>query len=376
MSSAQQPPVRLYSLDVLRGFAALAIVFWHWQHFFYFEGRPVPSFSISQEPLYSIFFIGYHNGGCAVDLFFILSGFIFYWLYSGQIARRGTSAGKFFVRRFSRLYPLHLLTLLAVAVLQFAYGRVAHTYFVYPCNDTYHFVLNLLCASSWGFEKGYSFNAPFWVVSVEILMYGLFFIMCRLLPVRIMVVLITSLIGFVAAKKGFPHVGRGLGSFFLGGCVYFTYAWLVRTGCGRRVLRWLLPAAAALWIVTSVGIWRDWTLGTQRMDDYFASLFPAAVLFPLTILTLALMETERGPLGRRVSVLGDISYSTFLIHFPLQLFFVTIAGWIGLERSIFYSPYMLFVFFAVLLTLSFASFRCVERPAQQYIRSRVLNPGP
>jgi peptidoglycan/LPS O-acetylase OafA/YrhL len=28
-------PTRFYSLDVLRGLAALAVVLYHWQHFFY-----------------------------------------------------------------------------------------------------------------------------------------------------------------------------------------------------------------------------------------------------------------------------------------------------------------------------------------------------
>ena len=105
-----------------------------------------------------------------------------------------------------------------------------------------------------------------------------------------------------------------------------------------------------------------------------APTYSAAVLFPLTILTLALIETRRGTLGRRISFVGDISYSSYLLHFPLQLSIATIAISIGVERSIFYSPIVIAGFFAVLLAVSYASFRYFERPAQRYIRDHWLTP--
>ena len=197
MTAAQPYPKRFYSLDVLRGLAALSIVFWHWQHFFFLGGKP-PSFAGNQQPLFNIFFIFYNKGYFAVDLFFSLSGFIFYWLYSSQISNREILGKDFFILRFSRLYPLHLLTLLWVAALHILFANVANTYFVYPYNDAYHFFLNLALASSWGLEKGYSFNGPVWSVSVEVLLYALFFLMCRLLPVRTVVMAGISLAGFLS----------------------------------------------------------------------------------------------------------------------------------------------------------------------------------
>ena len=64
------------------------------------------------------------------------------------------------MRRFSRLYPLHFATLLFVAAAFLAFGP-----YIYE-SDAYHFVLNVLLASSIGFEKGYSFNGPSWSISV------------------------------------------------------------------------------------------------------------------------------------------------------------------------------------------------------------------
>jgi len=152
---------RFYSLDVLRGVAALAIVFWHWQHFHWVHGVPLV------RPMERIFFLFYGGGWLAVYLFFTLSGFVFFWLYAKDVANRRVSARDFFVLRFSRLYPLYLATLLAAALGHFAFRRLSGTDFVYRFNDGYHFLLNLGMASSWGLEKGNSFNGPARTISVE-----------------------------------------------------------------------------------------------------------------------------------------------------------------------------------------------------------------
>lgn len=109
---------RFYSLDVLRGLAALSVVFWHWQHFF-FTGTNIGTFDVARFPFYEWVSVLYTKGLLAVDLFFSLSGFIFYWLYSERVSEGQVSPGNFAFLRFSRHYPLHFATLLVVAVVQF-----------------------------------------------------------------------------------------------------------------------------------------------------------------------------------------------------------------------------------------------------------------
>ena len=169
---------RFHSLDALRGLAALSVVFWHWQHFFYGSEGLASSFERSEQPLYPVFELLYLHGWMAVDLFFLLSGFIFFWLYADRISQGLVTAKEFLVLRLSRLYPLHLVTLLAVIVGQqvYLYSTGGGTAFVYQFNDGYHLFLNLLMLPSVGLEKGYSFNAPFWSVSVEVVLYLIFFL--------------------------------------------------------------------------------------------------------------------------------------------------------------------------------------------------------
>jgi peptidoglycan/LPS O-acetylase OafA/YrhL len=61
------------------------------------------------------------------------------------------------------------------------------------------------------------------------------------------------------------------------------------------------------------------------------------VLFPLTIITPALWKTRRGTLGRRFALLGDIGYSTYLLHFSPQMVFMLAAFKLGVAATFFNS---------------------------------------
>ena len=379
-------PARLYSLDTLRGIAALSVVFWHWQHFFW-DGtkRVVPA--LNELPLGDVFFFLYSKGWVAVDLFFTLSGFVFYWLYSQGVAAGTVRLGDFVVARLSRLYPLHFVTLLAVLAGQLAYRALTGTYFVVSFNDAYHFVLNLFFASSWKLAHGFSFNAPIWSVSVEIVLYALFFALCRLIPVRAGLLVLLSIAGFVVVSPLYLPIGRGIGSFFLGGCLFFAYARVVREDRVQDFCKWIPWLTVALWLAWIAAVRLEWDgmKGSQdalrllallepRLDLFQDALnrFPVFVLFPLTILSLVLLETRRETFGRRLAFLGDISYSSYLLHFPLQVMVMVLVASLSLDRTLFYSVWALAAFFLVLLIASFATFHWFERPVQRWLRKRFL----
>ncbi|MCW3096578.1 MAG: putative O-acyltransferase, transrane [Chthonomonadaceae bacterium] len=379
MTEVCEKPKRFYSLDVLRGIAALCVVLWHWQHFFLFNARQ-EDFSLTRQPLYSLLFAAYTHGGTAVDLFFCLSGFVFYWLYAKPIAAKTIAIRDFFVLRFSRLYPLQFVTLLFVAIGQYAFHRQTGAYFIYPINDVRHFILNLFFLQASGLQRGASFNFPTWSVSIEILLYLLFFVLCRILPVRIPTLLCMIALGFAIEKHG--GISRGLVSFFLGGCIYLIYDWVVRSGGVRRVSTWLPILTGGLWIWTLIAL----KMGLSPLplvSAYLPRYTPKGlflidewmilVLFPLSILSLALLETLRGTLGKRIAFVGELTYSSYLLHFPLQMMTMGIVLTFSIDRSLFYSPVALFAFMGVLVLLSFACYRYFELPAQKSLRKRFLS---
>jgi len=84
MANGDRNKSRFSALDGLRGIAALAVVFYHVKFPNHFTTYP------------GLFF---RNGYMAVDLFFIISGFVIYAKYSEKICDAG-SAFRFIALRF------------------------------------------------------------------------------------------------------------------------------------------------------------------------------------------------------------------------------------------------------------------------------------
>jgi peptidoglycan/LPS O-acetylase OafA/YrhL len=357
-------PPRLHSLDVARGVAALCVVLWHWQHFFFENGQLPQTFDRTAQPLYGIFAPFYERGGeVPVVFFFTLSGFVFFWLYAAKVADRSCSAREFALFRFARLYPLHLLMLVVVLVLQLTFVALTSHPFVFGNNDAFHFLLHLSFCSHWGFESGHSFNAPVWSVSLEVGLYAYFFLLAYLRMSDW-----KHILGFVAVLIGMQQLGFGgrwpvaLEAFLVGGLVFHAVSGYLRWS--RRSPRTdglIVLSAVALWVaVAASGAASGLAFGPWQLYS--------RLLFPLTIAALVLVECS-GRVGfGRVKWVGDITYSSYLIHFPLQLLVALVAMSWGLDSSVFYSPWALLLFFAILISLSLATFHYFERPMQSRIR--------
>ena len=363
---------------MLRGLAAFCVVFWHWRHFFY-QGTEPGAFVADRLPLFFAFAPLYAEGGRAVHFFFSLSGFLFTWLYARRIAEGTVSLRNFAVLRLSRLYPLHLATLLLVVGLQGLWFIQFGDYFVYRFNDLYHFALNVGMISGLGMAMGLSFNGPAWSISIEVFLYAVFFALTVLRFTRWwhQLLLVTVGIGLLFAGAG--PMSIGLVAYFMGSIAYLAFARVARRGISVSVL--FLAAACALvsWGVVAFGVnagWLDLHSEEVRrsLPGTIASVSLELVVFPLTLFAIALGEAWRGTLGKRFAVVGAISYSCYLLHFPLQIVFMAIHRSINIDmaNAFFYSPWSLLLFFGTLLPLSLWVNRHLERPAQAYVRARLL----
>ena len=382
-------PKYFHSLDVLRGLAALTIVFWHWQHFFY-DGTKLLNFDVTEQPLYSLFKPLYLQGRRAVDLFFTLSGFIFFWLYEQDISSRKLPPKTFFILRFSRLHPLHVLTLVIVLAGQMLMLSSYGAFFVYPHNDLFHFALQTIFASNWGFEQGYSFNAPIWSVSVEVLCYAIFFVVCFLRLKSWWFLGLMVCVGFLISRAGLEPVGGGISSFFVGGLSFKLFLEVMRRGISKKAVITIAVFTGLMWALIPVAVYDDWLFHAYKSHLWagkfmvlgkdvigtlillFSRFAFDVILFPATIMALSLWETHYGTLGRRLAFLGHISYSSYLLHFPLQLFIVWAFRHFSMPRDFFYSPASLALFFALLIPLSLYTHHYFERPCQSFIRRRLL----
>jgi peptidoglycan/LPS O-acetylase OafA/YrhL len=309
--------VRFYLLDALRGAASLSVVIWHYQGFF-----PSEIFTPEIQPLYTVLKPFYLYGFHAVELFFVLSGFVFFSQYLQKIQLRHVTPLRFFVLRFSRLYPLHFVTLLFVAALLLVSQKIEGPSIGYPCNDAYHFVLNLLLISHWGLQKCFSFNGPTWSVSVEVLLYVLFFVFAVVVPrtawLRMMSVVLAAIIG-ISVMRTFPSgvpwdIGTAILCFYAGGAVFLLLDFFIDVGW-KSVHLCMLAMLGLLGVAAAI----MYTGGRGK------ELLLYGVAFPAIVMALAAAQYAHRELGKTMRVLGDISYSSYLTHVPIQ-FTLLLAG--------------------------------------------------
>lgn len=204
-------------------------------------------------------------GVLGVDFFFVLSGFVLTWS-----RRAGRTALRFYWLRFSRVWPLHALTLFLVLVtgLTFRQGKA------------FGLLLNVPLLQAWSPDPDvyFGFNSPSWTLSNESFFYLVYPLL--LLPVfsrlnrRALLGVAALLCGtmvlpgvvlhYVPALWGSgPWVTRviplvGLPQFALGVCL----ALLLERG-------WKVPMHPALWaaiLVPSTVLRRSWgsTTGSFR----------------------------------------------------------------------------------------------------------------
>jgi peptidoglycan/LPS O-acetylase OafA/YrhL len=371
MSSQKQygSPEHLYTLDILRGLASLAVVLWHYQSFFFIApGELAPNFARASLPMYFLFWPFYERGPAAVQLFFVLSGFVFYFVYCDSVRGGRISAYKFLILRLSRLYPLYFVTLIFVAVMQIAAYHSMGRFIIYPYNDWYHFVLNLFFASHWGLDWGWSFNAPTWSVSVEVVLYAGFFVVASAVGRSLAAALTIALAGqvfFLLAHGSVADVGQGFFMFFAGGASFIIWDRL------RSRSRWLTLSVSFAALAISAMAYR--VLHYTRFGDSMVSkevLFGGC--FPAAVLVLVSLQNLRHNLGRSCRIIGDITYSTYLIHFPLQILIIYMASICGFSIP-YQSPFVLVLFLVTLLTISIPTHYLFERSAQSFFRKLLLS---
>jgi len=346
---------KFYYIEILRFIAALSVLIFHYQHFFQ------PFSSVSQtdylanktlQPFYTLLEIFYNYGHYGVPLFWTISGFVFAFVYLG--AQKNTSGKSFFINRFARLYPLHFATLLIVALLQIVSNKYVSNYQIYQYNDLYHFFLNIFFVSGWGFTEGYSFNYPIWSVSVELIIYLVFFIfISNLNKYKIKFLFLLYLILLGVDKLGLDGGDENIKSifidcaklFFSGTFVFFLYE--------RFKNKLYLILLSVLLILLS-----------------WVGNFKLFLFFPAILLFFAAIEIFMHDKAKRTfEFFGNLTYALYLLHIPVQIIIILIFNYFNIMDEIFLNNYFFILYLLLMIVLSFVSFKFYEKPINNKIRS-------
>jgi peptidoglycan/LPS O-acetylase OafA/YrhL len=347
----------LAGIEVLRFLSAFAVLIWHYPLFF-FVGAVDHTQAFAIRPMLPAHWLlryPYEQGWYAVEVFWCISGFIFYWRYAHQIFERRTGIVEFATRRFSRLYPLHIVTLMLVASLQYLYFCSHGHNFIYSDNGAGAFIAQLFFASNWFDWQSESFNAPIWSISVEILVYFGFFYTIRAIGANPIVAIAASGVSFALFNSGFSlfhmkDVCACAVFFFAGGAIQLVskqrFAALVSVCVGAAIIA---------------------LLAVDVIHIHSGVIVILAVCLVLSFARLG--EMKSGAVFKRIAFLGNTTYSSYLIHFPIQLGTVSILDFMGYDRTVFFSPVVLVTYLTFVIGTSLVVFYSFESPAQEWLRS-------
>jgi peptidoglycan/LPS O-acetylase OafA/YrhL len=349
MSSAAAPR-HLDALTGIRGLAAWGVVLYHIR------------LSLSDLlPAPAIAALG--KGYLAVDLFFVLSGFVIWHNYAARIRGGGWGEARLFLwRRFARVWPLHGAVLAGFASFALLLGATGRDSAGYPWGEL---PLHLLLIQNWGFLPQLAWNHPAWSISTELAAYLLF----------------PALVAACRWEKLPSWALLGIAALLAAG-LHGLFAWHGETTLGARIEQlglWRCLTGFAMGMVLSV-LWQRWQGSHQAAQSARLScalvlalagilalpetmFVPAAFFTGLLALALGRGVVTRVLGGRALTYLGEISYSTYLAHFGLfivfKLAFVDASLQLGWGQ--------LAGFLALVLAASVLLYHGLEKPAQRWL---------
>lgn len=347
------------ALTGLRGIAAWWVVLYH--------------FSDPLTGIAPVWFYGFvKQGYLAVDLFFVLSGYVIY-LTSAKGLQSVTwpSVARFWINRLIRIYPLHLVVMLLYLLNPLALWLFSETGVGVGRYDWGYFFASLLLVQNWGFFDDLQWNIPAWSISTEFAAYliapvffGLFLVRAKVnRPMLLMGLLAgaagVALLFFAEGKKSvgdaIPSLGvaRCVLEFWMGLCLG---AYCGQSGRASAAGHWARSCAIALLLILFVALVMSGAPNFWYVPAIFAALIFLLVQGDVVFSRLLSVSW--------VHNLGVVSYSTYLAHYFVKDWVKFLSDSVGV--------YQLLVYLLACAAASVVLYRWVEEPARRKLRQRLL----
>jgi peptidoglycan/LPS O-acetylase OafA/YrhL len=331
-------------ISALRGFAAMLAAYFHIVAFGVY-GLQMNEADLSIQSFITIFGgLGYVDlGKCAVALFFVISGF----LIPATLRRSDASLRRFLIARVFRLYPAYWFSILVIVIVQILLP--VQTEFVFI-----NFLANLTMLQKFVGQPDVS--GVFWTLQIELVFYvicGLLFVLRLLKTNSLMFVLTALVLALFCALLRFI-LDRNLPVALFIGLAFMFWGDLFRIQCEQGSSYQRVIVACGMIVIAIVPI--SMLAYKDLAVRYILSYWLAIILF---VVAYRYKSVFAGPgmLRKSLKLLGDISYSVYLLHAIISVEIARFLSFQGLDP-------ILNVAFALLLTLgiSILSYQLVEQP--------------
>jgi peptidoglycan/LPS O-acetylase OafA/YrhL len=244
-----------------------------------------------------------------VDFFFVLSGFVIAYAY-GERLRDVEDIRGFTLRRFARLWPLHVTVLAAFLLLEF-YRFAATSAGFTGERSVFAIFTNLALVQSLGVHEGLTWNTPAWSISTEFYTYLVFAGVCVIAPARrYLAAAALMLLGF-AMLFFFSRYGmRETFCFGFFRCLYGFFAGVLTFASWKSLPKKIGGTPTEIAALALVGLFVSFAPRVRALE------YLAVPVFALAVFAFAQQAgaVSRAMESRIANALGRWSYSIYMVH--------------------------------------------------------------
>ena len=323
-----------------------------------------------------------------VDFFFVLSGFVITHAYMLRLTT-GNAFCVFIVRRFGRLWPLHVTMLFAFVCVDIVKIATRANFTVPPFtspNSPIAIVANLLLVQAVGVHTEVSWNVPSWSISIEFWTYILFALLCipsKGKPPPLILTLTLALSAALVLLLFSPSYLETNSDYAMARCVYgFFVGHMVYRAAETK--RWKIGGGSFLEATTILLVFVY-----VCVAEGIISLI-APVVFGLVVLLFA---EESGQISKLLSTmpfvrLGDWSYSIYMVHWLVRggisgvakvlvaligIRSVTMRGPCDTHNCSWTMGALLAGYLVVVIIVASVTFKLIEQPGRRYFNRIAKN---
>lgn len=281
-----------------------------------------------------------------MELLFLVGGFQLYIAYHDRIQDNAISFTEYFKKRFVRLYPPMILSVIVMSVGVIIFKRVTGAEWRGVFFLTKAFVMSLLGVQAWTSDI-HVLNGPLWYLSVYIFCIVIYYPLERI-SAKYKISIMTMFIPVVVALCHYfnPTVVfslisndmcRGLYGFFLGTAFAAAYRYFTKKQ---------LTVCGTIMIITGVILY-ILLVDQIMLDPNEGAIIMSILVWGPLVTLLALYPKADDIVGFvPISFLGKTSIHLYCINFPFLLWMAVIPTLFG--YTFLYDSFYIFVLFIVL----------------------------
>ena len=345
--------IRIAPISFIRFFAVIIIIYYH-------LGQNIYPFDLSALLNHFV-----KHGDVWVSFFFVLSGFVLTVSYYNK----PIDPPQFWISRFARIYPLHLIAILYYVVKYSLKGHLLGSETILSV------VLNLSLLQSWFPSFALSLNYPSWFLSVLCLFYFIFpylypkikgftfnLLISTVFSFWFMSLVVLIILSKLVIHRGFPYniilynplmhlnsfiIGIGGGLIFMRSSSKYEHSWI--------------PLAMILLSLLLIVIIIYSPLIQYARNGLLSPIF----IFLIIGLSLDTSFLSRFLSSKLLVFLGEISFALYIFQVPVYEVAASLMKRLDVQKP----AYCFYSYMVILIVLSTCIHTFIEKPVRRFFIS-------